>query len=191
MPMSPWPLFRQPLHMKPIKLPALAGSAEIFRRATGNTYVAGLWRETLLVDLCWYRKDFRSEKNSSSQNAPSWSWASVDGGVEYDHDLYRKPPKVLNTITKFGTLLNVAYEAITVDNLSRHTWVVELEASLVPPNRIVPVFDKYEDEALSSTWVIANSVPALYQMDVWTCMALNPYSSFLWHLEATLATGSC
>ena len=62
------------------KLPALAGVAEQFHLATGDQYLAGLWRSTLLLDLLWSVEPFgplppRPEK----YRAPSWSWASAEG----------------------------------------------------------------------------------------------------------------
>ncbi|KAI1391819.1 heterokaryon incompatibility protein-domain-containing protein [Hypoxylon trugodes] len=50
------------------KLPALSGLAQIYHEATGDTYLAGLWKASLPGSLLWPRA-FR---------APSWSWASLD-----------------------------------------------------------------------------------------------------------------
>ncbi|KAK6595271.1 hypothetical protein H4I95_10629 [Botrytis cinerea] len=36
------------------KLPALSGLAQIYHRKTGDSYLAGLWRNSILHDLCWY-----------------------------------------------------------------------------------------------------------------------------------------
>ncbi|KAH7333321.1 heterokaryon incompatibility protein-domain-containing protein, partial [Rhexocercosporidium sp. MPI-PUGE-AT-0058] len=66
------------------KLPALSGLADVFHRATNYTYIAGLWRETLLKDLLWKQQWMlygnQVEPGLPSQyRAPSWSWASIDG----------------------------------------------------------------------------------------------------------------
>ncbi len=76
------------------KLPALSGLADEMRRNKGQKYLAGLWNDTLVPDMCWYLHEWN--KKSSSQTpwrAPTWSWASVDGPVEYSQALYsaRKP----------------------------------------------------------------------------------------------------
>lgn len=59
------------------RLPALSGLARFFeQKRRGERYLAGLWKDSLLVDLCWYfgEPGARPEK----YQAPTWSWASVD-----------------------------------------------------------------------------------------------------------------
>ncbi|KAI1107030.1 HET-domain-containing protein [Jackrogersella minutella] len=64
------------------KLPALGGVAEQFARATGDRYLAGLWRASLLPDLLWEFGDApRLLPRPKGYRAPSWSWASVDGMI--------------------------------------------------------------------------------------------------------------
>ncbi|KAI0552835.1 heterokaryon incompatibility protein-domain-containing protein [Xylaria curta] len=62
------------------KLFAIAGIAQLFRDATGDEYVAGLWKSRLIEMLDW--RVYEPETlQSSGYRAPSWSWASVDGPV--------------------------------------------------------------------------------------------------------------
>ncbi|KAI1807884.1 HET-domain-containing protein [Daldinia bambusicola] len=87
------------------KLAAISAVAAMAAADNGMTYVAGLWKETLLVDVQWYyifrsrptnklsrvtaavrgqeRKDQDEDKNEYA--APSWSWASAkyDNGTLY------------------------------------------------------------------------------------------------------------
>ncbi|KLU88812.1 hypothetical protein MAPG_07795 [Magnaporthiopsis poae ATCC 64411] len=74
------------------KLPALSGLAEEIKRARGGTYLAGLWKETMVADMCWYISDHRGPSTQVPWRAPSWSWASVDKQVEYDQPLYSWNP---------------------------------------------------------------------------------------------------
>ncbi|KAF4453702.1 hypothetical protein F53441_3711 [Fusarium austroafricanum] len=68
------------------KLPALSGLAQVYRKATMDTYLAGLWRGWLLYGLCWgirYRTYPKLDKfavgcRPKTFRAPSWSWASID-----------------------------------------------------------------------------------------------------------------
>jgi hypothetical protein len=76
------------------KLRAISAIANRVAHITGWTYLAGLWKEYLFLDLHWSR-DPQSDKvvpgmtepiNPLSQRpsryrAPSWSWASIDGTV--------------------------------------------------------------------------------------------------------------
>lgn len=66
------------------KLVALAGIAKIFRQATGDRYLAGLWGSRLVWQLCWRLKGPAVQERRSTYRAPSWSWASVEGQVSFD-----------------------------------------------------------------------------------------------------------
>jgi hypothetical protein len=70
------------------KLPALSGLASTLYQMTGDKYLAGLWKGTLLDDLLWVNKaPYRGKKVTPSRpknyRAPSWSWASIDGNIEF------------------------------------------------------------------------------------------------------------
>lgn len=61
------------------KLPALSGlareTAEL-RRDANEKYLAGIWRSTVLCDLCW-GNDQETPRIPEEYLAPSWSWASL------------------------------------------------------------------------------------------------------------------
>ena len=71
------------------KLVALSGLAKRIRSATGDQYVAGLWRENLEYNLLWYRSRYHNKSAARDHStfrphqyrAPSWSWASLDGSI--------------------------------------------------------------------------------------------------------------
>lgn len=68
------------------KLPALAGLARAFQHKFQTRYIAGLWETTLLEDLLWSYDTYNSEAKvalKDVQHAPSWSWLSVEGEVDY------------------------------------------------------------------------------------------------------------
>ena len=68
------------------KLVACAGVAELFARALGlqAEYLAGLWRDSLLFDLCWYRDPDTNTCSMRDPHAPSWSWASQGNAVRFN-----------------------------------------------------------------------------------------------------------
>ncbi|EIW62306.1 HET-domain-containing protein, partial [Trametes versicolor FP-101664 SS1] len=78
------------------KLVACAAVAEQFHRALGSdAYLAGLWRSDLLRHLLWSSDYYPDTADLSTHSphtrpaayrAPSWSWAAIDGVVEYDED---------------------------------------------------------------------------------------------------------
>ncbi|KAF4334924.1 hypothetical protein FBEOM_11220 [Fusarium beomiforme] len=67
------------------KLPALSGLAQQRKQVRDGVYLAGLWQESLLHDLCWYHVSNYNVATSGGvghrpahYRAPSWSWASLD-----------------------------------------------------------------------------------------------------------------
>lgn len=65
-------------------LPALSGIAKTFLPIRKGHYLAGLWEDNLIEDLCWFasrmagvydQADLR-ERKPSGFVAPSWSWAA-------------------------------------------------------------------------------------------------------------------
>ncbi|KAL8840106.1 MAG: hypothetical protein Q9170_001453 [Blastenia crenularia] len=62
--------------------PALAGIASIFQARLGDRYLAGLFEGDFLKGLLWQTIHPSTSTPTSASLAPSWSWASVGGGVQ-------------------------------------------------------------------------------------------------------------
>ncbi len=66
---------------------AIAGIADEIQSRSGSSYVAGLWRQNLELELLWQVLNYSSDairqtgKRSATYVAPSWSWLSFDGQV--------------------------------------------------------------------------------------------------------------
>ena len=82
------------------KLPALSGLAQRFNALLRNDkYLAGLWGEDLLRGLLWaHDQSHRARpayemRSAWDQHIPTWSWASIDGNITYQHhsDSFCKP----------------------------------------------------------------------------------------------------
>ena len=87
------------------KLPALSGLANLMASKTGDRYIAGLWGNNIIKDLYWsveinepsHQCDDSEHdatmppatkaivKRPAQYRAPSWSWAALDGKIEYSH----------------------------------------------------------------------------------------------------------
>lgn len=72
------------------KLPALSGVARLGYNETGDLYLAGLWRDKLDEQLCWFRSVCQpsSIRPRPAWRAPTWSWASIEGQVCW-HPLHK------------------------------------------------------------------------------------------------------
>jgi hypothetical protein len=66
------------LSFPPDKLTALSALASLYRERTGYTYLAGLWKESLINDLCWGTDRNKLFPRPKQYRAPSWSWAAID-----------------------------------------------------------------------------------------------------------------
>ncbi|KAH7216222.1 heterokaryon incompatibility protein-domain-containing protein [Fusarium oxysporum] len=97
---------RRQLSFETDKLPAIAGMARWLQQHTGETYLAGLWKEHICQDLLWRNypyeemrpvwadrsrghvygpeKPLSPFKKPKAYRAPSWSWASLDGSVKFE-----------------------------------------------------------------------------------------------------------
>jgi len=64
------------------KLIALSSIARKFGQLSGKEYVAGLWKHALPRFLLW--QPFGTGKYIPKYVAPSWSWASIDGGIRFN-----------------------------------------------------------------------------------------------------------
>ncbi|KXJ95669.1 heterokaryon incompatibility protein-domain-containing protein [Microdochium bolleyi] len=71
------------------RLPAFSGVAATFQRSSCGRYLAGLWEGFLPRALFWSGVELGDDKpfppRPKNCRAPSWSWASVNGGVMFDN----------------------------------------------------------------------------------------------------------
>jgi hypothetical protein len=67
------------------RLPALSGLAKAVAESSGDDYCAGIWRQGMIEGLLWC-KDWEGDgffTKSAGYRAPSWSWAAVNGSVDF------------------------------------------------------------------------------------------------------------
>jgi hypothetical protein len=64
------------------RLPALSGLATLVANHRSGNYMAGIWWEDAVYGICWERKG-RYFKKPDCYIAPSWSWASVLGPLDF------------------------------------------------------------------------------------------------------------
>ncbi|ETS86900.1 hypothetical protein PFICI_00728 [Pestalotiopsis fici W106-1] len=90
------------------KLRALAGIARAVFNQTGDEYLSGIWRKDIELHLCWRVAGPRVTHHRANHQdrdwiAPSWSWASIDGGVEYnDADKHDEPNDDMSKPERYG-----------------------------------------------------------------------------------------
>lgn len=101
------------------RLMALSGFArskdkEYQTRGIDNQYLAGLWRKNLVDHLLWVSTVKPPPVRPKNYRAPTWSWASINGPVEYvpderkgEHSQFELQAVSITTnpLNPFGTLL--------------------------------------------------------------------------------------
>ena len=67
------------------RLPAISAVASVVGEATGDRYLAGLWKDDLLFGLAWFSGGSLEDDPSPHHRyiAPTWSWASLPSRVCY------------------------------------------------------------------------------------------------------------
>lgn len=59
--------------------------ARWLQKQTHDEYISGLWRKDIEYQLLWSVKDDSLTYRPHIYRAPSWSWASVDGVISWEH----------------------------------------------------------------------------------------------------------
>lgn len=62
------------------KLPAIGGMATEISKFRDGKYIAGIWDDAPLHELCWHVQTGTGPK---TRVAPSWSWATVSGYIDF------------------------------------------------------------------------------------------------------------
>lgn len=123
------------------KLVALSALAKLYQDATGDDYIAGLWKSHILEGMNWYV--IRPTKRAFSEyRAPSWSWAATDGAVE----LRGSPSPYL------ARVLDVQIVRSTLDPTGQvYAGYIDLEAVVIPA-----IYNKGDSRSSSSHLKIGN-----------------------------------
>lgn len=102
------------------KLPALGGLAARFSLAStqkderifpvASRYLAGLWFDDMVRDMCWSMQMFSpGGVRPPKYRAPTWSWASVDGSIDYKTSW-------VNSISELAVVQDAHVELATLGN---------------------------------------------------------------------------
>ena len=117
------------------KLPALSGISGLFQHVLQDSYLAGLWRKSLVFDMAWSHADpgRRVLTRPSVYRAPSWSWASVDGPVHWNKYQMEDPALVISAgVTPKGSnLLGAVTEGFAI----LYSELVPVELDYLPNTR--------------------------------------------------------
>ncbi|KAK3900843.1 a97f8ef6-a9b0-4f8b-8fdf-2c72f37eda9e [Staphylotrichum tortipilum] len=127
------------------RLPALSGLAQGVVRERGGEYLAGLWKSGLLEGLLWCKARPGPPALAATPEyvAPSWSWASVAGPVQFPmYDWYTRRAHWKAKMADFESLAEyLGHETVKrdVDDFGRlQGGVLALKAPLLSVQDIRP-----------------------------------------------------
>jgi len=102
------------------KLPALSGLAkQMTERRPGATYLAGLWDDSLDLDLLWIPYG-RENRRTDEHIAPSWSWAGAGRRIIYPN-IWRANEELpsVKTLTTYFELIEAVCAPSSADPTGR------------------------------------------------------------------------
>ncbi|CAG8950126.1 hypothetical protein HYFRA_00008361 [Hymenoscyphus fraxineus] len=124
------------------RLPALSGVAGKYQSSWNSTYHAGLWSKHFIPLLSWHRSTYDKHalelldadlyKPLPKWRAPSWSWASIEGPLEFEFQNGYAQTSTNNTHN------NPDKPKIIPDHIRAKIAAGQLKASKSQPPRIIP-----------------------------------------------------
>lgn len=78
--------------------PALQGIAKVVSPTMGR-YLAGHWDASLVHSLVWHRAPHATARVADRGCAPTWSWASFSGGVQWPSQKLRLRPSLCTVLS--------------------------------------------------------------------------------------------
>jgi hypothetical protein len=133
------------------RLPAIAALAErMMRTREGeDAYIAGMWRNSILHDLCWYHAGRAYSRPQN--NIPSWSWASIQGNVMWADTI--PLPQV--------EVLDIQYTTIGLANIGEVTNAsIRLKGRVIKGSyELEPIVEQRQTVPCGASMAISDSAP--------------------------------
>ena len=86
------------------KLPAIGGIASQFAKLTGDIYHAGCWWSSIARDIMFTTSG--EEGRVTPYRAPSWSWASYNGRIDWPNDHEVSATLVVAAVTSLSSTIS-------------------------------------------------------------------------------------
>ena len=124
------------------KLAAISGLTTLFQKYLEvelADYLAGIWKVDLPAGLLWYMSGSPAPSKPDRWRAPSWSWASMNGGIGFFNERYQF------TFTPRITIIESVCKASPIDPLGKVSdGLIRLRGTLEPVTLTITRF-KHKD----------------------------------------------
>jgi hypothetical protein len=141
---------------------AFSGVAKMVEEASGDHYIAGFWKSTMIYDLAWSRASEDSvEKpySATCHRAPSWSWLSVDGQVFFPR-ARDGPLEQFAQVTKYPTPNLAGTSVVSVRGS------IELKALMLPLTSVTWEQDSLVSFTIAGYCVLEGTPPMQSHLDI-------------------------
>jgi hypothetical protein len=162
-------------------LPALAGVVASISSYTGDKCLAGIWLNTLHIELLWVAYDAphkvpRGKHNNSIYRAPSWSWAALEGESGYENYVdgwiaMKQDIKLVETVIKWAgnewtsplleakLIVEGLVETVRYQNHPSSMLLFEIEAYPLIPADSTQINATGEARQYKNTWAVFDQNP--------------------------------
>ncbi|RSM03383.1 hypothetical protein CDV31_010516 [Fusarium ambrosium] len=125
------------------------GEERMFNEIDMGTYIAGFWSKFLRADLFWHSDGDLGTRTSTASNyiAPTWSWASVSGGVWWGEE-----------DTSLAEVLSVQCSPAGSDELGMITLAELVLRAKTIPVRLTKEFFSFRLKDTIKCWAITLSI---------------------------------
>lgn len=116
------------------RLPAISGIAKVVHRPELGDYLAGLYTTDLHAQLVWRRAEKQAPLTRPNEyRANSWSWAAIDGTVEFPADFMRRGRESMARILECKVIPRSEREKYVAFHEGGVLWISGRTASAVFP----------------------------------------------------------
>jgi hypothetical protein len=145
-------------------LPAISGLARQFAQKRSSRYLAGLWEDSLVEDLCWHAEAPRILPKRATWQAPSWTWASTDSHVVFQQPSGEPTCTVLEA--QCDTIGNDAFGQVTGGHLKVRGRIIEAYLEYDPAE--IPEYEQRGSQSVKMKVRADNCTrPQLVDWDYW------------------------
>ncbi|KAM0352348.1 hypothetical protein ACHAPU_002013 [Fusarium lateritium] len=86
------------------RLPAVSGITTELQKVWGDSHIYGHWQQWFIELLAWQIPEDGRVKERRLQRAPSWSWVSIDGKIEFKDHVNAKDAIVMTLTARMVTI---------------------------------------------------------------------------------------
>ncbi|KAF5663729.1 hypothetical protein FHETE_7434 [Fusarium heterosporum] len=110
---------RRNLKVSDDRLPAVTGITTALQKVWGDSHIYGHWQQWFIELLAWQIPEDSRVKDRRLNRAPSWSWVSVDGEIEFKDPIIAKDA-IVKTLT--ARMVTISCKILMYEEMDDADW---------------------------------------------------------------------